>query len=59
MTHDYKRNGISTLFAALETLQGNVVGQCQQRHRHQSSSSSCAPLEQEFPGKVPLHLVHG
>ncbi len=35
MTHDYKRNGTTTLFAALETLQGKVVGECHQRHRHQ------------------------
>jgi transposase len=35
MTHDYKRNGTTTLFAALETLQGKVVGQCYQRHRPQ------------------------
>jgi hypothetical protein len=33
MTHDYKRNGTTTLFAALETLQGKVVGECHQRHR--------------------------
>src|SRR5260370_23207565 len=35
MTHDYKRNGTTTLFAALETLQGKVVGECHERHRHQ------------------------
>jgi hypothetical protein len=35
MTHDYKRNGTTTLFAALETLQGKVIGQCYQRRRHQ------------------------
>ena len=35
MTHDYKRKGTTTLFAALETLQGKVVGQCYRRHRHQ------------------------
>jgi hypothetical protein len=34
MTHDYKRNGTTTLFAALNTLQGKVVGECHQRHRH-------------------------
>ena len=57
MTHDYKRNGITTLFAALETLQGKVVGQCQQRHRHQEFLKFLRTLDQEFPGKVPLHLV--
>jgi hypothetical protein len=35
MTHDYKRNGTTTLFAALEILQGKVIGRCYQRHRHQ------------------------
>ena len=35
MTHDYKRHGTTTLFAALEVLQGKVVGQCYKRHRHQ------------------------
>jgi len=43
MTHDYKRNGSTTLFAALETLQGKVVGECHERHRHQEfSCNSCA-----------------
>ena len=35
MTHDYKRNGTTTLFAALNVLDGSVIGQCMQRHRHQ------------------------
>ena len=35
MTHDYKRNGTTTLFAALDILEGKVVGRCMQRHRHQ------------------------
>ena len=34
MTHDYKRNGTTTLFAALNVLDGQVIGQCQQRHTH-------------------------
>jgi hypothetical protein len=34
-THDYKRNGTTTLFAALDMLEGKVIGQCQARHRHQ------------------------
>ena len=36
MTHDYKRNGTTTLFAALDVLEGRVIGRCMQRHRHQS-----------------------
>jgi len=57
MTHDYKRNGTTTLFAALETLQGKVVGECHQRHRHQEFVKFLRRLDTEFPGKVPLHLI--
>jgi len=57
MTHDYKRNGTTTLFAALDTLQGRVIGQCYQRHRHQEFLKFLRTLDEEFPGKVPLHLI--
>jgi transposase len=57
MTHDYKRNGTTTLFAALEILQGKVVGQCYKRHRHQEFLKFLRRLDQEFPGQTPLHLV--
>jgi len=57
MTHDYKRNGTTTLFAALEMLQGKVIGQCYQRHRHQEFLRFLRTLDQEFPGEVPLHLI--
>ena len=57
MTHDYKRNGTTTLFAALEMLQGKVIGQCYQRHRHQEFLRFLRTLDSEFPGKVPLHLI--
>ena len=57
MTHDYKRNGTTTLFAALETLQGKVIGQCYPRHRHQEFLKFLRTLDKEFPGDVPLHLV--
>jgi hypothetical protein len=57
MTHDYKRNGTTTLFAALETLQGKVIGQCYQRHRHQEFLKFLRTLDTEFSGKVPLHLI--
>jgi transposase len=57
MTHDYKRNGTTTLFAALDTLQGKVVGECHQRHRHQEFLKFLRRLNKEFPGTVPLHLV--
>jgi transposase len=57
MTHDYKRNGTTTLFAALEVLEGRVVGQCFERHRHQEFVKFLRQLDHEFPGEVPLHLV--
>jgi transposase/transcriptional regulator with XRE-family HTH domain len=57
MTHDYQRNGTTTLFAALEMAQGKVVGQCYQRHRHQEFLKFLRRLNEEFPGPVPLHLV--
>ena len=38
MTHDYERNGTTTLFAALDILKGEVIGQCMARHRHQERS---------------------
>ena len=50
MTHDYKRNGTTTLFAALEVLHGQVVGQCYQRHRHQEFLRFLRRLDEEFPG---------
>jgi transposase len=57
MTHDYKRNGTTTLFAALEVLEGRVIGQCYERHRHQEFLKFLRQLDHEFPGAVPLHLV--
>src|SRR5262244_1463921 len=57
LTHDYKRNGTTTLFAALELLQGQVVGECYQRHRHQEFLKFLRRLDEEFPEPVPLHLV--
>ncbi len=57
MTHDYKRNGTTTLFAALETLQGKVIGQCYSRHRHQEFLKFLRTLDKEFPGDIPLHII--
>jgi transposase len=57
MTHDYKRHGTTTLFAALDVLQGRVIGQCYERHRHQEFLKFLRRLDQEFPGTTPLHLV--
>jgi len=57
MTHDYKRNGTTTLFAALEVAAGKVVGQCYARHRHQEFLKFLKRLDAEFPGEMTLHLV--
>ena len=57
MTHDYKRNGTTTLFAALSILDGSVVGQCLPRHRHQEFLKFLRHLDREFPGERDLHLI--
>jgi hypothetical protein len=57
MTHDYKRNGTTTLFAALEVAEGKVVGQCFARHRNREFLKFLRRLDQDFPGDLPLHLV--
>lgn len=57
MTHDYKRNGTTTLFAALELAQGKVVGECYARHRHQEFMKFLQRLDEEFAGDLKLHVV--
>jgi len=57
MTHDYKRNGTTTLFAALELAQGKVIGQCYARHRHQEFLKFLKRLDAEFPLEMKLHMV--
>src|SRR5450755_1065218 len=57
MTHDHKRNGTTTLFAALDVLQGKVIGDFHKRHRHQEFLSFLRSIDRKFPGKTVLHLV--
>jgi transposase len=57
MTHDYKRHGTTSLFAALNTLDGTVIGQCLPRHRHQEFLKFLRTLDREFPKRVQLHLI--
>jgi transposase len=57
MTHDYKRNGTTTLFAALNVLDGKVIGECHGRHRHQEWLKFLRRLDGEFPPALQLHLV--
>ena len=57
MTHDYKRNGTTTLFAALNVLDGSVIGQCMQKHRHQEFIRFLNRIEATVPvGKV-VHVI--
>jgi transposase len=57
MTHDYKRNGTVNLFAALNILDGAVVGMCAERHRNQEFLRFLRQLDREFPKSLELHLV--
>jgi transposase len=57
MTHDYKRNGTTTLFAALNVLDGQVIAQCQQRHRHTEWLKFLRKIDRETPKGKTLHLI--
>jgi transposase len=57
MTHDYKRHGTTTLFAALNVLDGRVIGECMAKHRHQEFLRFLRQLDREFPRETPLHLI--
>jgi len=57
MTHDYKRNGTTCLFAALNFLEGTVIGECHPRHRHQEFLKFLRRLEREFDKDLDLHLI--
>jgi len=57
MTHDYKRNGTTTLFAALEMTEGSVIGTCMDRHRHQEWIKFLKLIDQQTPPQLDLHLI--
>ena len=57
MTHDYKRNGTSTLFAALEVSSGRIIGECMKRHRHTEFLKFMRRVEREVPKKLDLHVI--
>ena len=57
MTHDYKRNGTTTLFAAFSMLDGKVIGDCMSRHRHQEFIRFLAKIDVETPSELDLHLI--
>ena len=57
MTHDYKRHGTTTLFAALNVLTGVVIGNCMPRHRHQEFLRFLKQIDKETPADLDLHLI--
>ena len=57
ITHDYKRNGTTTLFAALDVLEGKVIGRCMQRHRHQEFIRFLNAIEAEVPAGKIVHVI--
>ncbi len=57
MTHDYKRNGTATLFAALNILDGKVMGTCMERHRHQEWLKFLRLIDSVVPADKDIHLI--
>lgn len=57
MTHDYKRYGVTSLFAALDVAEGKVIGQCYGQHRHQEFLRFLKRLDDAYPRKLDLHLI--
>jgi len=57
MTHDYKRNGTATLFAAMSTLDGTVISMCDDRHRHQEWLKFLRVIDDVTPADKELHLI--
>jgi transposase len=57
MTHDYKRNGTTTLFAALEMAEGSVIATCMDRHRHQEWIKFLNLIDRQTPAMLDLHLI--
>ena len=57
MTHDYKRNGTSTLFAAMSALDGTVMSMCDDRHRHQEWLKFLRVIDEVTPADKHIHLI--
>src|SRR6266567_381845 len=57
MTHDYKRNGTTTLFAALNVLDGTIIGCCMKRHRHQEFIRFLRTIDAAVPTETAVHLI--
>lgn len=57
MTHDYKRHGTTTLFAAIRLVEGKVIAECMSRHRHQEWLKFLKKIDQATPSELDLHLI--
>jgi transposase len=57
MTHDYKRNGTTTLFAALNVAEGKLIGTCMEKHRHQEWIKFLKQIDEQTPSDLDLHLI--
>ena len=57
MTHDYKRNGTTTLFAALNTMDGSVIGSCMPKHRHQEWIRFLNQIKRSVPKDKQIHII--
>lgn len=57
VTHDYRRHGTTTLFLALDTAQGTVIGRCRRRHRHQEYLDFLRQIEQDVPARLDVHII--
>jgi transposase len=57
ITHDYKRHGVTTLFAALDVLEGKVIGQCMKRHRHQEFIRFLNVIDARVAKKKTVHVI--
>lgn len=57
MTHDYKRHGTTTLFAALNMLDGTVIGECKHRHRAKEFISFLKTIDKQTPSELDLHII--
>jgi len=57
VTHDYRRHGTTTLFAALDTATGTVISQCRRRHRHQEYVDFLREIEKNVPPELDVHVI--
>lgn len=57
MTHDYKRHGTTTLFSALNVLEGNAISRCMPRRRHQKFTRFLNTIEAEVPAEKVVHVI--